>query len=62
MWQNGKGKSREKTLKMIATERNRILNPPVTSHATIVKTPVRKLLNIDNTLGYNHVKKAYVMH
>jgi len=40
MWQNGKEKSREETLKMIATERDRILNPPVTYHATIVKPPV----------------------
>jgi len=44
MWQNGKGKSREETLKMIAAERDRILNPPVTSHATIVKPPVKKLV------------------
>ena len=62
MWQNGKGKSREETLRMIATERDRILNPPVTSHATIVKPPVRKLFYTDNTLAYDHVKKAYVMH
>jgi len=62
MWQNGKGKSREETLKMIATERDRILNPLVTSHATIIKPPVKKLFYIDNTLAYNHVKKTYVMH
>jgi len=62
MWQNGKGKSREETLRMIAAERDRILNPPVTSHATIIKPPVKKLFYIDNTFGYDHVKKAYVMH
>jgi len=62
MWQNGKGKSREEILKMIATERDRILNTPVISHATIVKTPIKRLFYIDNTFGYNHVKKAYVMH
>jgi len=62
VWQEGKGKSREKTLKIIAAERDRILNLPVTSHATIVKPPVKKLIYIDNTLGYDHVKKAYVMH
>jgi len=62
MWQNGKGKSREETLKMIATERDRILNPPFTSHATIVTNPDKKLFYIDNTLGYDHVKEAYVMH
>jgi len=61
MWQNGKGKSREETLRMIATERDRILNPPVTSHATIVKNPVKKLFYIDHNLGYDHDKKAYVM-
>jgi len=47
---------------MIATERVRILNTPVTSHATIVKPPVKKLFYIDNTCGYDHVKKAYVMN
>jgi len=62
MWQNGNGKSREETLKMIAAERDRILNVPVTSHATIVKNSVKKLFYIDNTLCYNHLKKAYVMH
>jgi len=62
MWQNGKGKRREETLRMITTERDRILNPLVTSHATIVKAPVKKLFYIDNTFGYDHVKKAYVMH
>jgi len=62
MRQNGKGKSSEETLKMIAAERDRILNSPVTSHATIVKPPVKKLFYIDNTLGYDHVKKAYVMN
>jgi len=62
MWQNGKGKSREEILKMIAAERDRILNPPVTSYTTIVNPPVNKLFYIDNTFGYDHVKKAYVMH
>ena len=62
MWQNGKGKSREETLRMIATERDRILNPPVTSHATIVKPSINKLFYIDNVFSYNDVKKAYVMH
>jgi len=62
MWQNGKGKSRGETFKMIATERERILNPPITSHATIVKPTVKKLFYIDYTFGYDHVKKAYVMH
>jgi len=62
MWQNGKGKSKEETLRMIATERDRILNPPVTSHTTIVKNPVKKLFYSDNTFGYDYVKKAYVMH
>jgi len=62
LWQNDKGKSREETLVMIATERDRILNPPVTSHPTIVKAPVKKLFYINNTLSYNHIKKAYVMH
>jgi len=62
MWQNGKRKSREETLKMIAKERDRILNNPVTSHATIVKSPVNKFFYIDNTLAYDHVKKAYVIH
>jgi len=62
MWQIGKGKSREETIKMIATERDRILNLHVTSHDTIVKPPVKKLFYIDNTLGYDHVKKAYVMN
>jgi len=47
---------------MIAAEKDRILNPPVTSDATIVKTPIKKLFNIDNTFGYDHIKKAYVMH
>jgi len=47
---------------MIAIERDGILNPPVTSHATIVKAPVKKLFYIDNTLSYDHVKKAYIMH
>jgi len=62
MWQNGKGKTREETLKMIAAERDRILKPPITSHATIVKNPTKKLFYIDNTFAYDHVKKAYVMH
>jgi len=62
MWQNGKGKSREETLRMIAIERDGILNLLVTSHATIVKAPVKKLFYIDNTLSYDHVKKAYIMH
>jgi len=62
MWQNGKGKSREETLRMIAAERDRILNTSVTSHAAIVKPPVKKLFYFDNTLDYHHVKKAYVMH
>jgi len=62
MWQNGKGKSREETLKMIATERDRILNSPITSHATIVKPPVKKLFYIDNTFGCDHVKKTYIIH
>jgi len=62
VWQNGKGKSREETLKMIAAERDRILNPPVTSHVTIDKPPVNKDFYIDNTLCYDHVSKAYVMH
>jgi len=61
-WQNGKGKSRGETLRMIAAERDRILNPPITSHATIIKHPVKKLFDIDNTLGYDDIKKAYVMH
>jgi len=42
MWQIGEGKSRKETLKMIAIERDRILNPPVTSHATIVKPSDKK--------------------
>jgi len=62
MWQNGKEKSREETLRMIATERNRILNSPVTSHATILKNPAKKLFYIGNTLCYDPVQKAYVMH
>jgi len=62
MWQNGKGKSREETLKMIAAESDRILNVPITSRPTIVKNPVKKLFYIDNTLCYDDVKKAYVMH
>jgi len=62
IWQNGKGKTREETLRMIAAERDRILNPPITSHATVVEPPVKKLFYIDNTFSYDHVKKAYVMH
>jgi len=62
MWQNGKGKRKEETLGMIGTERDRILNSPVISYATIVKPSVKKLFYIDNTFGYDHVKKAYVMH
>jgi len=62
MWQNGKGKSREETFKIIATERDRILKPSVTSHTTIVKPPVKKHFYIDNTFAYDHIKKAYVMH
>jgi len=62
MWQNGKGKRREEILKMIATERDRILNLPVTSHATIVKPSVKKLFYIDYTFGCDHVKQPYVMH
>jgi len=61
MWQNGKGESREQTLRMIAAERDRILNPPVTSRATCVKPPVKKLFYINNSFGYDNVKKAYVM-
>jgi len=62
MWQNGKGKSMKETLRMIATERDRILNAPVTSHSTIVKPPVKKLFYIDNTLAYDHFRKAYIMN
>jgi len=62
IWQNGRGKSREETLIMIAPERDRILNPLVTSYATIVKPPDKKLFYISKTFGYNHDKKAYVMH
>jgi len=62
MWQNGKGNRREETLKMIATERDRILNAPVTSHAPNVKPPVKKPFYIYNIFGYDHIKNAYVMH
>ena len=52
----------EETLKMIAAEKHRILNPAVTSYAIFVKPPVKKLFYMDNTFGYDHVKKAYIMH
>jgi len=47
---------------MITTKRNRIFNHPVTSHATIVKPPFKKLFYIDNTFGYEYVRKAYVIY
>jgi len=47
---------------MIAIERERICNPLVTSHATTIKLCVKKLIDIDNTFGYDHINKTYVMH
>jgi len=47
---------------MIATERNRIINHSVTSHTTNVKPLVRKLIYIDNSVGYDSYKKAYIMN
>jgi len=47
---------------MIATERDGILNPPVTSHATIVKPSIKKHFNFDNTFRNEHIKKAYIIH
>jgi len=62
MWQNRKGKGNVETLRMIAAERDRILNPTNTSQATFVKSLVKKLIFIDNSFGYDHVKKVVVMH
>jgi len=41
MWENGKGKSREEKLRIIVTERDRILNPPVTSNAPLLNPLLR---------------------
>jgi len=62
MWQNSKGKCREETLNMITTERQRIINTTITSYTTIMKPPVKKLIYIENTFSYNHMKKAYIIH
>jgi len=62
MWQNSEGEHREETLKMIATERDRILNTCIISHGTIVKPPVKKLFYIKYTFSYDYVKKAYIIH
>ena len=60
--QNGRAKRREETLRVLAAERDWILNSPTISHTTIVNPSIKKPIYIDNVLGYNHGKKSYIMH